>query len=352
MHSLLSENSLLNPAEHGLKIHENSKLLGFLSNSASLSIRSIDVFQNAKPTTIRPCEKRSDVATLRHLSFEGQAIHLTQVHGLPRATKNDELPLNLLPAIQQFDRLWTKWLQNKLHQINSAVYKVTVWFGGLNIAIDSARLMHQPNLANVKKVALDSSYLYSMYSGVNGYSAAISGVEAAYQISLGEYQQAFNIVVTTVSATALPYILIQVGNPYLSLAYGTLMAMYTVGNAISNAYEFATELMAKDAALKSAEAYKSLFEWCSASPLQAVYDFKADAMNYKLQVNAILFEREKLEAKAQTYDKPEFGQKAFDYCKEAKVDERYCFDNPEEQTLEQVAAIGDNGIELLNGPDV
>src|SRR6185312_15381174 len=74
VHSLLVENNLLDPKEYGLKIAENNKLIGFLSNAAPLSIRSLDFHSTAKIPQIRHCEERSDAA-----------IHLSRVaeDGLP-----------------------------------------------------------------------------------------------------------------------------------------------------------------------------------------------------------------------------------------------------------------------------
>jgi hypothetical protein len=223
----------------------------------------------------------------------------------------DAIDLNLLPAVEQFNRLWAKWLQDKLYQVNTVVHKTTVGFKGLDLAVDSARLLYKPDLENAKSVALDASYLYGMYSGVNGYSAIVNGAEVAYQLHSGEYHKAFNTGAATLNAMALPYILTMCNRPYLGFAYGIWVAASTAYSAVINAYSFALELSEKDANLKSTVAYKELAEWLAVSPLQGAYDFKAQTTEYKLQINDLLFEKEKAIVKAKLQG--EIGQKVFDY---------------------------------------
>jgi hypothetical protein len=282
------------------------------------------------------------------------------------------LAINLLPAIDQFNRLWAKWVQDKLHQVNVMVHKTAMGFKGLDLAVDSARLLHKPGLENAKSVALDASYLYSMYSGVNGYSALVSGAEVVYQVHLGEYHKAFNTGAATLNAMALPYILAMCNKPYLGFAYGIWVAASTAYSAVLNAYSFALELSENDANLKSTVAHKELVEWLAASPLQGVYDFEARATEYKLQINELLFEKATVKAQG------EFGQKVFDYiylptltenyslstitsgsmvydfCREAKapqgiesgLEHYYCY-SVERQVLDHVVITGDRGLEVV-----
>jgi hypothetical protein len=184
----------------------------------------------------------------------------------------DAIDLNLLPAIKQFNRLWAKWLQDKLQQANVVVHKTTMGFKGLDLAVDSARLLYKPGLENAKSVALDASYLYSMYSGVNGYSALVSGAEVVYQVQLGEYQKAFNTGAATLNAMALPYILAMCNRPYLGFAYGIWVAASTAYNAVLNAYSFVLELKENDANIKSDVAHKELVERSTVYPSQAVHE--------------------------------------------------------------------------------
>jgi hypothetical protein len=214
-------------------------------------------------------------------------------------------------------------VQNKLRQINCGINKINIGFKGLDLAVDSARLLQQPDLVSAKRVVLDASYLYSMYSGINGYSALVSGVEVVYQMHLGEYQKAFNSGTATLNAMALPYILAVGNRPYLSFAYVLCVTMQTMYNAIDNAYGFILELMSENAVLKSAIAYKELTEWLSFSPLQGMYNFESCAREYKLLINSLLFEKEKSIIGAKMKAKGEFGQEVFDYVHLPTLVEKY-----------------------------
>jgi hypothetical protein len=216
------------------------------------------------------------------------------------------LAVNLLPVIEQFNRLWAKWLQDKLCQVKLAVHKTTIGFKGLDFAVDSARLLYKPGLENAKSVALDASYLYSMIEGVNGYSVIVNGAEVVYQMHSGEYHKAFNTGAATLNAIVLPYILAVCNRPYLGFAYGIWAAASTAYNAALNAYSFVLELKEKDANLKSTVAYKELVEWLAASSLQILYGFEACATEYKLQINDLLFEKTIVKAKTEG----EFEQRA------------------------------------------
>jgi tetratricopeptide (TPR) repeat protein len=279
VHSLLLENSLLDLEEYGLKIEENNKLIEFLSNAAPIPIRSMDVFPRIETLLPHASSQRKlgsrpnpsggwDPGITRKAGSSGQArglsldpsfrwddagVGMSAKGGLPaprssesvvgpRASNKDELALNLLPAIEQFNIFSAKWVQDKLQQINSGIYKTTLGFKGLDLLVDSARLAYEPEIDNAKKVAHDASQLYGMVVGVNGYSAFVSGAEVAYLLQLGEYQKACDVAIGTVSAMALPAILAMANRPYLGFVYSVWMAASTAYNAVENAYSFALEL--------------------------------------------------------------------------------------------------------------
>jgi tetratricopeptide (TPR) repeat protein len=288
VHSLLVENSLLDPVEYKLKIEENTNLIGFLSNTVPLHIGSTRFRITAEPA---------------------------------RASHSTAITIDLLPAINEFNSLWTKWLHYKLLAINSMIHKATIVFKGLDVSVDFAKLLYEPNAVNSKKLALDSSYLYGMYTGVNGYSTFVSGIDVVYQMYFGRYQKAFNVGATTLSAMSLPYILAMSNRPYLRLIYGAYITIHTMYAAIKNLYDFVQELMSDDSALRSAIAYKELASWLAVSPLQAVYDFEAQATSRKLQLNNMLFEKEKATIKAQL--EGEFAHKVFDWIYLPQLLEKY-----------------------------
>ena len=67
------------------------------------------------------------------------------------------------------------------------IHKTNIGFKVLDTVVDFGRLIYEPALHNANKVVLDSAYLYSKYSGVNGISAVISGSNALHQAYQGEY---------------------------------------------------------------------------------------------------------------------------------------------------------------------
>jgi tetratricopeptide (TPR) repeat protein len=270
VHSLLAENSLLDPNVYGLKIEENNKLIGFLSNAEPIAINEVALFAE-------------QVSENNH----------------ERAMPND----------------------NSFAKLKTDLHRASVLFKTLDFVIDSARLAQEPSLPAFKKLVLDYAYLQAMVSGVNSYSAMIAGTETLYQLQLGEYQQAFNVASSTIAAMALPVILAVANRPYLGIAYGAWMTAVNAYGAITNAYSFATEFRSNDAALRSAMAYKDLAEWMAASPLQTLYDFGAKVKEYKLQVNDLLFEKEKSIIQAKVKD--EFSQKVFNYVYLPELIEKY-----------------------------
>jgi tetratricopeptide (TPR) repeat protein len=277
VHSLLVENSLLDPTEYALKIKENNELIGLLSNAEPMAINEITLFTEQ----------------VDNESFESLNEKTAPYYSIAK-------------------------LKIDLH-------RASVWFKALDFIVDSARLAQEPSLPAFKKLAIDYAYLQAMASGVNGYSAMIAGAETLYQLQLGEYQKAFNVASSTMSAMVLPVILAMANRPYLGLAYGAFMAAVNAYGAVTNAYSFYLEVSDEGATLRSVTAYKDLAVKLAASPVQSLYDFKFEATEYKLQINALLFEREKSLAQAKV--KGEFEQKVLDYIYLPMLAENYELSN-------------------------
>jgi hypothetical protein len=272
VHSLLVENSLLDPEVYGLKIEENTKLIKFLSNPEPIGIQEITLV----------------------VEQGGKTKH-------ERAVPN----------------------ANSIAKLKAGLHRASVWFKTLDFVVDSARLAQEPSMPLLKKVALDYAHLQAMVSGVNSYSAMIAGAETLYQLQLGEYQKAFYTAATTTSAMALPIILAMANRPYLGLAYGALVILGTGYSAITNAHSFAVEFGSSSATMRSAIAYKDLSEWFAYSSLQSLYNFESKATEYKLQINDLLFDKEKTILEAQMKEHGEFGQKVFDYIHMPALAEKY-----------------------------
>lgn len=204
-------------------------------------------------------------------------------------------------------------IDKRLHLVQPIVRKASTGFKVLDIVTDTIRLVCQPNFANAKKIAFDFSYLYSMYSGFNGYSLFLSGVDSLYQCYQGKQNQAFKQIIATASYIALPTILSYSAIPYLGFAYGTVMAGFTGYHAITNTYSLYKEYNTVEWQLKSAMAYKNLYETLVNSKLQQVYDFASDAKRYETKINDINFDIEKAQIKQQLEEKGEFGNKLYEH---------------------------------------
>jgi tetratricopeptide (TPR) repeat protein len=299
VHSLLVENSLLDLEIYGLKVEENTKLVKFLSNAEPLTINEITLF----------AEQGSET---KH----------------ERTVPNDD----------------------RIVKLKADLHRASVLFKTLDFVIDSARGVQEPSLPAFKKLVLSYAYLQAMVSGVNSYSAMIAGTEAMYQLQLGEYQQAFNIASSTMSAMTLPIILAMANRPYLGLAYGAWMSTVNAYSAITNAYSFSLEVSDEDASFRSAMAYKDLSVTLASSPLQSLYDFESKATEYKLQINDLRFEKEK--AIFQSQMQGEFGQKVFDYIYLPELIEKYVLLNDVirgELTEEEVQSLESKPIAISYG---
>jgi hypothetical protein len=272
VHSLLVENSLLDPEVYGLKIEENAKLIKFLSNAEPIAINEITL-----------CAEQG-----------GETKH-------ERTAPKD----------------------NSITKLKTDLHRASVLFKALDFVVYSARLVQELGLPAFKMLALNYAYLQAMVSGVNSYSAMIAGAETIYQLQLGEYQQAFNVASSTLGAMALPVILAMANRPYLGLAYGAWMAAVNAYGAVTNAYSFVLELSDEDIGLRSAMAYKDLAVTLAGSPLQSLYDFESKATEYKIRVNDLLFDKEKAIVEAQMEEHGEFGQKVFEHISLPFIVEKY-----------------------------
>ena len=216
-----------------------------------------------------------------------------------------------------------KLIEEKIQEIQPIIYKVGMGFKILDTAIDGIRLIHEPTIEHVKKVTIESTYVYSMYSGVNGYSSVISGADILCKIYQGEYLQAFNQATTTISYMLIPTMIGYASVPYLGFIYGITMTAYTGYSAVTNAYSLYSEYNAENHGLKSAVAYKALFETLSNSPIQKVYDFVYVSKKYEVKINNMNLGTEQFQIKQQLETKGEFSQKLYKYIYTTMLEEKY-----------------------------
>ena len=101
----------------------------------------------------------------------------------------------------------TKTISEKLSELQPIIYRINIGFRAIDTVIDATRAIYKPVLGNVKKVIIDTTYLYSMYHGVNSYSFIISGADILYQTYKGDYIQALQQSITTLGYLVLPFVI-------------------------------------------------------------------------------------------------------------------------------------------------
>ena len=242
-----------------------------------------------------------------------------------------------------------KFINEKIQTIQSFIYKANIGFKVFDTAVDTTRLIYIPTADNAKKVLIDTTYLYSMYSGVNGVSIIINGADVAYKAYHGEYNQALTQTLTTAGYMLIPAAISFATTPYFGFVYGATITIYSGYGAITNAYSLYQEYYEEDFGLKSIAAYKNIFETLSNSPFQLVYDFKSISKNYAIKLNDINYEKEKTHFKQQSEAKGEFGKKLYDYIHAPQLGEKYGLLNKilqDDLTLEETEALKSKYIQL------
>lgn len=152
---------------------------------------------------------------------------------------------------------------------------ITSAFKAVDIAVDVARLVDVPTLSNAQKVILDASYIYSISVGLTGYSLLVNGASIIADIYKGNSLNAFSKAIVSAGFMLLPAISNTENLPYIAEIYQVAAIGITGYSAITNAYSFYLEQQQENHELKSFEAYRNLFSYLKASPLQHIYNFSA-----------------------------------------------------------------------------
>jgi len=234
----------------------------------------------------------------------------------------------------------TKTISEKLSELQPIIYKINIGFRAIDTVIDATRAIYKPVLGNVKKVIIDTTYLYSMYHGVNSYSFIISGADILYQTYKGDYIQALQQSITTLGYLVLPFVINSLGVPYLGFAHSLSMAIYSGYNVIDNGYSFCLEFNSSEFELRSGAAYKALAQTLLYSLLQFLYTFKDVAKGYDLRANNIKLDLAKVVIKAKLEAQGEPYQKTYEYVYNPLLEEKYRLSNQTVQgriTREEVA---------------
>ncbi len=204
------------------------------------------------------------------------------------------------------------FINAQMQSIQSFIYKANIGFKLADTFVDATRLVYVPNLYNAQKALMDVAHIYSMYTGVNGYSALIISCDVINKFSQGEYTKAISQVITSISYMLLPTMLASFGVPCIGFGYSIGLTAYAGYNFVLNAYSFYNEFNQKDFKLNSNIAYQALAETLSATYLQTLYDFTVKAKEY-----------EKTAYKVSLAEKGEFGDKLYEYIYSRVVDEKY-----------------------------
>lgn len=216
-----------------------------------------------------------------------------------------------------------KYVNEKIQAVQPFIYKTNIGFKVFDTVIDTTRLIGVPTIDNAKKVLIDTTYLYSMYSGVNGFSVIINGVDIGYKVYQGEYGQALTQGLTTASYMLIPVAISFVAIPYVGFMYGATLAIHSGYSAINNAYSLYQEYNSVERQLKSGIAYKDISEFLANSPLQRIHDFVDKSRYYEVKINAISLKIEKAQIKQKLEIKGEFGSKLYDYIYMPMLEEKY-----------------------------
>jgi hypothetical protein len=244
-----------------------------------------------------------------------------------------------------------KLLNEKIQAIQPYIYKANIGLKVFDTAIDVTRLTYVPTAENAKKFLIDTTYLYSMYSGINSISTIINGADIACKVYQGEYSHALTQTLTTAGYMLVPAAISFVAIPYVGFVYGAALTVYSGYGAIANAYSFYQEYYEENFGLRSITAYKNFFETLSYSPLQYTYDFLKKAKEYEVKFNNINLEIQKTYIREQLEGKGEFGQKLYEYIYSRVIEEKYDLENKILQgilTQEEADSLTVKHIKLLN----
>ncbi|RZI47377.1 ankyrin repeat domain-containing protein [Rickettsiales endosymbiont of Peranema trichophorum] len=154
------------------------------------------------------------------------------------------------------------------------LYKAALSIKVSDTVVDVLRAVNQPTLKNAKKLMLGAVHIYGMCKGFNGYSLAIGGVEAAYQVYQGEYTVAVKHLGITGVYMALPMVMAVTGLPYVGLVFTVGITAYSTYHLMSNTHALYVEYTSDDNAARSASAYGEFYTLLSQTPLQYIYEFE------------------------------------------------------------------------------
>ena len=211
----------------------------------------------------------------------------------------------------------------EIEYLQPIIYKINTRVKVFDAAVDTIRLIYVPTIDNAKKIVVDTTYFYSMYSGINGFAIIINGIDVVHKLYQKDYNQAFTQALTIAGYMLVPAAISFVAIPHIGFVYGATLTIYSGYSAINNAYSFYQEYNSVEWHLKSVIANKGMSEFLASSPLQQIYDFAVSSKNYEIKVNAISLEIEKAQINQQLEAQGEFGAKLYNYIYMPMLEEKY-----------------------------
>jgi hypothetical protein len=215
-------------------------------------------------------------------------------------------------------------LREKVQQVQPYVYKVSLGFKALDMAVDAMRALHEPTVMHAKKAVADAAHLYGMRYGFNGFSMAISLFDSGCSAYQGNYSTAVQQLATTAFYMGLPKAMGHIGIPYLGFAYSIVMVAYSGYSALANLYSFYNGYDSEDSKLKTATAYKEVLEFLGETPFKWLYDFSSIIKSYQVKINnlSLIKEKQFYEGKLRE-EKGELGEKLYIYVYKSLIEEKY-----------------------------
>lgn len=230
--------------------------------------------------------------------------------------ENKELENDVLFVASLKEKLNLPIGTKEIEYLQPFVYKANMGIKITDTLVDIARLVYTPSVNNAQKTLMDVAHIYSIYAGINGYSALITSCNLIYKVYEGEYTQAISQAATSMGYMLLPTMVASFGVPYIGFGYTIGLTIFTGYHTVLNALSFYYEVNQKDSMLNSNIAYQAFAETLSTSYIQSFYDFTLKAKEYEKTVYTMKLE-----------EKGEFGNKLYEYIYSRIIDEKYDLHN-------------------------
>lgn len=238
------------------------------------------------------------------------SIGATNTHNIMQASDYNKLTLTaklLFPQVtfeysspSSLKRIMQEESKEYSKNILAFSHKITYIFKVLDSSLDVFRLVQEPSLENLHKLANDAALFGVMWTGTESYLPLVSGVNIASSIYNGEYYKA--------SGYAISYTLLQnmMGDSFATL-YGLGVLSLSIYQVVFNAFDLYSNYGTAESRLKSDLSYASIYNYLG---------FKDKARELFVDANNIM-----LEDFEQNHD---YGSSIFKIAKEYDFQVNFC----------------------------